>query len=84
MIVPHSTAPTFKIGRGFMLELHDGMLTYERFGRCVQLQTIDYVERLRAALTRYSAEVARIVADRPLELEEAYRLAVRCGLIERG
>jgi hypothetical protein len=66
-----------------MLELHDGMLTYERFGRCVQLQTIDYVERLRAALTRYSAEVARIVADRPLELEEAYRLAVRCGLVER-
>jgi hypothetical protein len=73
-----------QVKAGFsMLELHDGMLTYERFGRCVQLQTIDYVERLRAALTRYSAEVARIVADRPLELEEAYRLAVRCGLVER-
>ncbi len=66
-----------------MFSLNNDVLTFERFGRCVQLAHIGYTERLHAALIRYSAEVARIIADRPLELDEAYRLAVRCGLIER-
>ncbi len=66
-----------------MFTSQNGILTYERFGRCVQIATIGYQERLTAALMQYSFEIARIVADRPLERDEAYRLAVRYGLIER-
>ncbi len=67
-----------------MFSLQDNILTYTLFGRCVQVAHIGYKDRLAAALMRYSFDVARIVADRPLELDEAYQLAVRCGLVTRG
>lgn len=64
-----------------MFTLQHDILTIERFGRCVQIAHIGYSERLQAALARYSIEIARIVADRPLSSDEAYRLAVRYGLV---
>ena len=68
---------------GFMLTIEYDILTHRHFGRCIQLARVGYTERLRAALALYSLEIARIVADRPLERDEAYRLAVRWGLVER-
>lgn len=65
-----------------MLATIDDTLVWERFGRCVQICQLDYQHKLAATLTRYCAEIARIIADRPLEFDEARQLAVRFGLLE--
>jgi len=69
------------MGAGIVFASYNDILTYEHFGRCVQIAHIGYAERLTAAQTRYSVEIARIIADRPLERDEAYRLAVRLRLV---